>query len=63
MQFQEREASVRQVSKGTLHKADAKVSSPPGKSKKVKMPKPAWAMTQETAEVSGGVLTFCFVGQ
>jgi hypothetical protein len=43
---------VRQVSKSTLHKAEAK--SPGGaaaKGKKVKMPKPAWAMTQETAEV------------
>lgn len=47
--FQAREASVRQVSKGTLVKAESK---PPGKSKKDKQAKPAWAMTQENAEVA-----------
>lgn len=48
--FQSREAAVRQVSKDTLQKAESK--SPGAKSKKVKMPKPAWAMTAETAEVA-----------
>lgn len=47
--FQAREASVRQVSKGAHMKTE---SASPGKSKKVKMPKPAWAMTKETAEVA-----------
>jgi hypothetical protein len=42
---------VRQVSKGALQKAEAKSPGGAAKNKKVKMPKPAWAMTQETAEV------------
>ena len=40
---------MRQVSKSTLTKPESKS---PGKTKKVKMPKPAWAMTKENAEVS-----------
>lgn len=49
--FQQKEASIRQVSKGTLNKAESKSSSP-GRNKKVKMPKPAWAMTQDVAEIN-----------
>lgn len=47
--FQQKEASIRQVSKGTLSKAESKS---PGRGKKVKMPKPAWAMSQENAEAN-----------
>lgn len=47
--FQEREAGVRQASRATLSKPE---TTSPKKSKKVKMPKPAWAMTQENAEVA-----------
>jgi len=44
---------VRQLSKGAQAKTEP---TAPGKSKKVKMPKPAWAMTQETAEVIVGIM-------